>query len=325
MAERSERQGGTGASGSARPRVLIAEPVDRVCVDWLRERADVDEIAPGEGGFDAALQAADALVVRTYVCVDRGMLERGPRLRVVGRAGVGLDNIDQEACAARGIRVVHTPGANTRAVVEFVMAEILDALRPREAVDRALSRAEWAAARAAAITPREVGELTLGILGLGRIGSAVAKAAGGLRMRVLYHDLREIPPGEQHGASPVAMEELLSGSDVVSVHVDGRATNCGLVAASMLGRLKPSALLINTSRGFVVDAPALAAWLRANESAGARAVLDVHEPEPFGGEYRLLGLGNARLTPHIASATASAKRAMSWVVREVWEALVAGE
>lgn len=309
------------ARGVARPRVLIAEPVDRACVEWLRERAEVDEIAHGEGGFEAALGRADALVVRTYVCVDRAMLERGPRLRVVGRAGVGLDNIDLDACAARGVRVVHTPGANTRAVVEFVMAEILDALRPRVAVDRALSRAEWAAARAAAIAPREVGELTLGILGLGRIGSAVARAADGFGMRVIYHDIREIPPGERHGAVAVAMEELLSKADILSVHVDGRASNRGLVGAATLAGLRRSALLINTSRGFVVDAPALAAWLRAHEAAGARAVLDVHESEPFGAEHALLGLGNARLTPHIASATAGAKRAMSWVVRGVWEAL----
>ncbi|MCA9287523.1 MAG: hypothetical protein KDA05_03005 [Phycisphaerales bacterium] len=321
MHERAEHVDDPGVAHTPRPRVLIAEALDRECVAWLAERATIDQIAPGGGGFDEALRRAEAMIVRTYVRVDRAMLERGPRLRVVGRAGVGLDNIDVEVCAARGVRVVHTPGANTRAVVEFVLGEVLDAFRPRAAVDRALAPSEWAAARAAAIAPREIGELTLGILGLGRIGSAVARAAGGFGMRLLYHDLREITPDERNGAVPVAIEELLREADVLSIHVDGRASNRGLVAASMLGHLKPSALLINTSRGLVVDAPALAAWLRSNAAAGGRAVLDVHEPEPFGTDYPLLGLANVRLTPHIASATASAKRAMSWVVREVWEAL----
>lgn len=303
----------------AKPLVLVAEPIDAACIAWLAERADVRTIAASEAEFGEALGACEGLVVRTYVCVDGALLARAPRLRVVGRAGVGLDNIDQEACARRGVRIVSTPGANTQSVVEYVLGSILDHVRPRPTLDRALAQDEWSRARAAAIAPHELPELTLGILGLGRIGSAVARAASALGMPTVFHDLIEIAPGARHGAAPVGMDELMARSDVLSIHVDGRTSNRALVGTALLARARPGLLLINTSRGTVVDAPALAAFLRAHPDA--RAVLDVHDPEPITPDNPLLGMVQARLTPHIASATRTAKRTMSWVVRDLWDAL----
>lgn len=304
-----------------RPLVLIAEPIDTECADWLAQRARVVHAPQATAGHEAALPIAEALIVRTSARVTRNVLERAPRLRVVGRAGVGLDHIDLAACAGRGVRVVSTPGANTGAVVELVMAFMLDAVRPRPEADRPLSPGAWQALRDASVGRRQLSETTLGILGLGRIGSALARAAAGLGMTVLYHDLRDIPPDERHGAAPVASDELFERAEVLSVHVDGRGENRGLIGETRLARLRPDALLINTSRGFVVDAGALAAWLRANPEA--RAAVDVHEPEPFGPDYPLLGIPGARLTAHIGAATRTAHRNMSWVVRAVWEALTA--
>ena len=163
-------------------------------------------------------------------------------------------------------------------------------------------------------------ELTLGILGFGRIGSAVARVGAALDMRVLYNDLIEVPAPKRSGAEPVSFERLLAESDVLTVHVDYRPENRHLLNAAAFARLKPGVLFLNTSRGFVVDPAALAAFLKANPKA--QAMLDVHDPsEPIRADYPLLGLPNARLTPHLASGTEKAKRNMSWVVRDVWRVL----
>jgi len=132
----------------------------------------------------------------------------------------------------------------------------------------------------------------------------------------------EIAPERRFGAISGSFEEVLARSDVLTLHPDGRASNRHLIDAAALASCKADVVLINTSRGFVVDADALAAFLRANP--GAQALLDVHDPEPFGAGYPLLGLPNAQLSPHIAAATRTAHRNMSWVVREVWRVLGQG-
>lgn len=286
---------------------------------WLAERADLVRAAYDEPAFGVRLPLAEAMVVRTYTTIDDEMLERAPKLRVIGRAGVGLDNIDVAACRARGVEVVHTPDANTRAVVEFVLAVLLDAVRPRVFLDRALTPVMWTDTRRELIGERELSERRLGMYGLGRVGSQVARAAAALDMEVVYHDLREIPEAQTFGAKRVGREELLATSDVLSVHVDGRSSNRGLLGVDAFGRMKSDVLFLNTSRGFVVDAAALAEHM-INHPA-AQAVLDVHDPEPFDRTYPLLEIANVHLSPHIASATTRAKTAMSWVVRDVWRVL----
>ncbi|RMH23756.1 MAG: phosphoglycerate dehydrogenase, partial [Planctomycetota bacterium] len=286
---------------------------------WLAERADLVHAAPGDPAFDAAAPHAEALIVRTYTTVNAGLLARLPRLRVVARAGVGLDNIDQDACAARSVAVVNTPDANTDAVVEFVVASMLDAIRPRGYLDRALDPDAWNNLRADLVAPRQLAGSTLGILGLGRIGTRVAAVGAALRMRVIYHDLADIPEAARHGAEPVPMDTLLANADILTVHVDGRPSNRGLIARDQFARMKEDVIFINTSRGFVVDPADCADFMRARPEA--KALLDVHDPEPIPVEHPLLMLPNVYLTPHIASATMRAKDAMSWVVRDVWAAI----
>lgn len=303
---------------SSRPLVIQTEHLDAEAAEWLSQRCRL-EVCPSEDEprFGRLLAEAEGLVIRTYTQITPSLLARAPRLRAVARAGVGLDNVDVPACRARGIAVLSTPDANTRAVVEYVTALTLDALRPRPSLPEALPVKEWKLLRERSIAPRQLSDLTLGILGLGKIGTQMARVGAAFNMRVIYHDLLAIPEGSRAGAAPVSRDELLGQADVLTIHVDGRKENRGYAGAEFFARCRPDMFLINTSRGFVIDAGLLAAFLRAHPLAAA--ALDVHEPEPFDERYPLLGLPNARLTAHLASATKTAHRNMSWVVRDLWE------
>lgn len=303
-----------------RPLVVITESLNAVAAAWLAERCDLANVPfTDAAALRKALATAAGLVIRTYTRIDAALLDQAPALRVVGRAGVGLDNIDVAECRRRGVRIVHTPDANGQAVAEFVLALLLDALRPRRYLTQALIATEWEAARRALVAPRQLSDLTLGVLGLGRIGTRTARLGSALGMRTLYHDLVEPPPDRRAGATPVAFDELLASSDVLSIHVDPRPGNRALISTGTLARCKPTVILVNTSRGLVVDTPALAAFLQAHPQA--LALLDVHDPEPIAADSPLLGLHNARLTPHLAAATATAHANMSLVVRDVWRVL----
>ena len=303
----------------ALPTVIQTEHLSRPAAAWLGERARLVVGAAGSAAFEAAAPEAAGLVVRTYTRVDDALLDRLPRLRAVGRAGVGMDNVDVEACRRRGIACFNTPDANTQAVVEYVTCFLCDALRPRLFLDAPVSRARWDEIRQEVVGRRQMNELSLGILGTGRIGRRVAEVARAIGFTVRCCDLLDIPERDRHGAAQVDAATLFAESDVVTVHVDGRASNAGFVGASLIGRMRPEAVFINTSRGFVVDHAALAAWLSAHP--GAQALLDVHDPEPFDASNPLLGLPNAHLAPHLASRTDAAMEAMSWVVRDVWDAI----
>lgn len=296
--------------------VVQTEHLDPEAAAWLAQRCRLVRCAREDPRFAEVAAGAAGLVVRTYTRVDGALLDKTPRLRVVGRAGAGLDNVDVPACRARGVEVVYTPDANTQAVVEFVFALIASVLRPARQIREAVSLDRWKALRRHHPDRPQMSELALGILGLGRIGRRVAQAGRALGFaRVLYNDLLEIPPDQRFGARPVTVRELFEQADVLTVHVDGRAENRDFVGESLLELAKPGVILINTSRGFVVDSLALARFL--GRHPGALAMLDVHEPEPFGPDYPLLGLDNARLTPHLAAATNRADLQMSWVVRDV--------
>jgi len=157
-------------------------------------------------------------------------------------------------------------------------------------------------------------ELTLGVLGLGRVGRRVAEVAAAIGMRVLFNDLIDPKPA-RGSAIRVPVEALFAESDVLSIHIDGRASNAKFVNATLIDGMKRDVVFINTSRGFVVDTTALAAWLRAHPRA--LAMLDVHDPEPIGPDDVMLGVSNARLYPHLASRTERAMENMSWVVEDV--------
>jgi len=302
-----------------KPLVVVTEPLAPAAMTWLRQQATVVEAGPDHAKFGAHAATAQALVVRTLTRVQAPLLDRLPMLRVVGRAGVGLDNVDLPACRERRLAVVHTPDANTQAVVEYVLCLLCDALRPRLFLERPVEVDRWESIRQEVCGVRQMDECTLGIVGLGRIGSRVAQVARSIGFEVLFNDLRPIPPQARLGATPVTLQELFSRSHVISLHVDGRPENRGLVDSGLVHAMKPDALLINTCRGFVLDHLALADHLRRHP--GAQALLDVHDPEPFTAAHPLLGLANAHLAPHLASRTRTAMDRMSWVVRDVMAVL----
>jgi phosphoglycerate dehydrogenase-like enzyme len=260
------------------------------------------------------------MIVRTYTKVNEAMLAQMPRLKVVGRGGVGLENIDVSACRRRGIAVVYTPDANTLAVGDFVFGGILQLIRP------------WAPFREEVYTPqqfkeirgtqrgRQLNELTLGILGMGRVGKRVGHiGANGFGMRVIYNDLLADVGKLDFPAAAVDKPTLYRESDILSLHVDMRAGNEHLVGADAISQMKPAALLINTSRGEVLDTDALENALREKRVAGA--MIDVYDPEPPKAEFPLVGMENVLLTPHMAARTYTAIENMSWVVRDVVEVL----
>ena len=296
---------------SRRPLVILTEYLDQEAITWLSDRVELVECAVDDSRFPELLARASGLVIRTYTIIDQAFLDQAPELKVVGRAGVGLDNVDLEACRSRGIEVVNTPDANRQAVVEYVTAFMTDSLRPRVPLQHAVDAGQWGELRKAAIVEKQMNEMTLGILGLGKIGSRIAEVGRAIGFSVIYNDLED----RSSEAESVDLETLFKRSDVLTVHVDGRPENHGLLQGDHLNLMKPGVLFLNTSRGFVVDQSALADFL--NEHSAARAILDVHETEPVPADNPLLDCANAGLYPHLASRTMKAQANMSWVVRDV--------
>lgn len=298
-----------------RYRIVQSESLSAGPARWLADRAELVVCPWDDPRFSAELAQAEGLVVRTYTQVNRALLDKAPKLRVVGRAGVALENIDIPECRRRGIEVVHAPGSNSQAVVEYVLCMLCDALRPRVTVDKPVDLPTWEKIRAEVFAKRQLSEMTLGILGLGRIGKRVAQVAGAIGMTVLYNDIVEIPVELRHGATSVSLQELFAKCDVISVHIDSRPGNHHFVNAALINEMKDEVLLINTSRGLAIDHAALGAFLRSHPKA--KAMIDVHDPEPFDAKYPLLGLPNAKLFPHLAGRTEIALINMSWVVKDV--------
>lgn len=296
--------------------MILTEALSDEPTEWLAQRCHICIADPTTHEFELAAPQAKGLIVRTSTRADAALLKRLPALRVIGRAGVGLDSIDLDECRRRDVRVVSTPDANTQAVVEYVTCLLCDALRPRVFMEHAVDADDWSDIRESVVGLWQMNELRLGILGLGRIGSRVAQVANAIGFEVVYNDLLEIPVARRHGARPVSVDELFAESDVISLHCDGRVGNRGFVSAARIASMHSEVVLLNTSRGFVVDEPALAAFLV--EHPAAMAMLDVHAVEPFTEESPLLRIPNAHLAPHLASRTVTAMEAMSWVVRDVW-------
>ncbi|MCC6579310.1 MAG: hypothetical protein IT440_02630 [Phycisphaeraceae bacterium] len=308
-----------------RPRVVITETLDKRCEQWLAERAEVVWCNHADPGLPAQLAQADGLVVRTYTLVNDALLDLAPKLKVVGRGGVGLDNIDLPACKRRNVMVVSTPDANTQAVVEYVFALILDELRPRSPLAGFVAPPQFHKLRETQVG-LQLDQLTLGILGFGRIGKRVGQVAHAIGMKLLVNDL--LPEAGLRAAVDypfdfVDLPTLCRQSDIVTIHVDGRRENRGMMHADVLADLKDNALLINAARGMLVRNADLAAW--ATSHPQAKVVLDVHDPEPMPEDYAFYSLPNVRLLPHLASRTHEAMANMSWVVRDVLAVLEGGK
>lgn len=264
----------------------------------------------------AAMAGAEAIIVRNRTRVDVEMLAAAPRLRVVGRLGVGLDNIDLEACKARGVAVFPASGANDISVAEYVISSAMVLLRGIHAMPSRLATGDWA--RGALMNGREICGKTLGLVGFGSIARETATRARALGMEVVAYD-PHLAADAPHWAlktgrvQPVGLEALLAGADVLSLHVPLTAGTRHMINASALARMKPDAIVINAARGGVVDEAALVDALRERRLAGA--ALDVFETEPPPPEdcARFQGLANVILTPHIAGLSQESNRRVSEV------------
>jgi phosphoglycerate dehydrogenase-like enzyme len=304
-----------------KPTITVTEGLEDVPMAWLRDNANVLEVKwTDTTALAAALAKSDGLIVRTYTQVNDALLAQGPKLRVVGRAGVGLDNIDQDACARRNIQVLSTPTANTRAVCEYVFNMIFHLGRPLVDLKSPVDAAAFHRYRKV-IRGLELAGKTMAILGMGRIGRGVGKIAWAMQMNVIYNDLVDVTAHLDFPATSVPKAELYQRADILTLHVNHQPNNLNthLLNAAAIAQMKPTAYLINTCRGEVVDAHALAEALKTNRLAGA--AIDVHEPEPPPADYPLWGCPNLIFAPHLAARTQGAMDAMSWVARDVVEYL----
>jgi len=311
------------APPAERPLVVVTEGSDPVPLKWLAERARVIEAPLDDPALPARLAEADGLLVRTYTKVTEAFLARCPRLKVVGRGGVGLESIDVAACRRRGIQVVYTPDANTLAVGDFVFGYLLQLLRPWAFFKGKVYEPKEFKRIRDTVRGRQLNELTIGILGMGRVGRRVGHiAANGFGMRVIYNDVIDFAVRGDVPAfpsTPVDKPTLYRESDILTLHVTMLPGNENLIGREQLALMKPDAVLLNTSRGEVLDAAALADAIREKRLAGA--AIDVFSPEPPKADFPLLGLDDVLLTPHLAARTYTALENMSWVTRDVFEVL----
>ncbi len=290
---------------------LLAE-LERHCEVVLAPEASPPTIA-------RLIVDADALIVRNQLAPD--VFDDAPRLRAVVRHGVGLDMIPVEAATARGIPVANLPGSNTAAVVEFCLGAMLHLRRGLAAMDARLRSEGWAAARPMSDHGSELGGGVIGIVGVGAVGSRLAVVASALGMRVL--GLTRRPASLPAGVEAVDKATLFALSDVVVLCCPLNEQTRGLVDAAALAAMKPDALLVNVSRGPVVDTPALLAALRAGRLGGA--ALDVHDRQPLRTDEPVFDAPNLLLTPHVAGTTATSMQAMSRGAVATVLALLRGE
>jgi D-3-phosphoglycerate dehydrogenase len=271
-------------------------------------------------GLAAAIKDADALVVRSAVQVDDALMEQAPKLRVVGRAGVGVDNIDADAATRRGIVVMNTPGANAVAVAELTIGLMLALARKVPAANSSMHAGKW---EKKSLQGAELRGKTLGILGLGRIGLEVAKRARGFGLEIIGSDpFVSAAVARETGIKLVSLDELIAGSDYLTLHVGLTPQTSGVINAKSLAAMKKGVRIINCARGELVEDAALAAALKSGQVAGA--ALDVFTVEPPK-DSPYTGLDNVILTPHIAGSTAEAQEAVGiQIARQVREYLKLG-
>lgn len=283
------------ARAPRRLKLVITEGISGPPVDALAAYADIVRCDHDPSELRRVAHDADVMLVRTMTRVDRELVENCPNLRAVGRYGVGLDNFDLDACAERGIEVYNSPGQNAIAVAELTIMLILLLAR-----GRALDAEVYGSWERDGATGIEMHSRTLGVIGLGNIGQRVAIRAQALGMRVLAND-PYIPDYAWGSVTPAPLDDLLSESDVVSMHVPATTETRGMVDARFLSTMKPGAWFINTARGSLVDEAVLVTALDSGQLGGA--ALDVRTVEPATTPDPLQGRSDVLLTPHIAGFT----------------------
>lgn len=306
--------------------ILITEFMDQSAVQSLRARHTVEHDPTLVDDMPRLLRAAadaDAIIVRNRTQVRGELLAALQRCRVVGRLGVGLDNIDLPACAARGMQVIPATGANALSVAEYVVTSALLLLRGTYAATAAVAAGQWP--RNALSAGREIGGKQLGLIGFGSIGQLTAKLASALGMQVMAFDAmldRDHPAFADGQVRCAGLDEVVRGADVISLHVPLVESTRGLFDAARIAAMKPGAVLINSARGGIVDEVALAAALKSGHLGGA--AIDVFAQEPLPASSHFDGCPNLLLTPHIAGvSTESNERVSSLIAERVAAALEA--
>lgn len=286
-----------------RPLVLVADPVDENGLALLRASTRLEMVSGDRAGLERDLPFAQALLVRSETRVTAALLDAAPNLRVIGRAGAGVDTIDVEAATARGIVVVNAPGGNAVAAAEHSLALMFALARRVAAADASMKRGQWS--RAAFLGSELTGK-TLGLVGLGRVGSEVARRALGLDMRVLVFDPYVPDEHARHlGLEPVELEPLLESADIVSLHVPLTEATRGILNADRIGHMRRGAFLINCARGGLVDEAALLDALDEGRLAGAG--IDVFSREPVSADDPLPRHPRVVATPHLGASTVEAQ------------------
>jgi D-3-phosphoglycerate dehydrogenase len=303
------------------PVVLVTEELSQAALDHLESSFQVRHVDGADrSALLPALAEADAVIVRSATRVDAEAIAHAPRLRVVARAGVGLDNVDVEAATAAGVMVVNAPSSNIVSAAEHAVALLLAVARHIPQAMTSLRSGEWKRSK---FTGVELYDKVAGILGLGRIGALVAQRLGAFGMKLVAYD-PYVPAARaaQLGVRLVSLDELLAEADFISVHLPKNAETLGLISDRELHLVKPTAVLVNAARGGIVDEHALAMALKDGRLAGAG--IDVYATEPPG-ESPLFGFPNVVATPHLGASTHEAQeKAGTQVARSVRLAL-AGE
>ena len=305
-------------------RVVITEFIDERALPALRAAHDVvydPKLVDDPARLRAEAASADAIVVRNRTQVRGELLAALKRCRVVGRLGVGLDNIDVPACEARGMKVIPATGANALSVAEYVVGSALLLLPGAYQSTAAVAAGQWP--RAALSNGRECGGRTLGLIGFGSIGQLTARLARGLGMQVIAFDAMmdaDHPAYAALGVRAAGLDEVVAGADVVSLHVPLVDSTRNLFDARRIAAMKRGAVLVNTARGGIVDEVALAAALRSGHLGGA--AIDVFDQEPLPAAEHFVGCPNLLLTPHVAGVTTESNERVSFlIVDKVIEAL----
>jgi len=313
-----------------RPNVFVSRVIPEEGLTAIRSACEMDlwdgDLPPPRDELLRRVAGCDGVLTLLTDRVDDEFLDAaGKKLRVVSNYAVGFDNIDVGACARRGIPVGNTPGVLTETTADLAWALLMAAARRLPEGDRYVRDGNWKTWGPLLLLGPDVHGATMGIVGFGRIGQAVARRAQGFGMEILYHDVQQVPREvtEPLGATFLPLEELLARSDFVSLHVNLSDVTRHLINAETLSWMKPTAVLVNTSRGPVVDQRALADALR--DGVIWAAGLDVTDPEPIPMDDPLIGLDNCLIVPHIASASRATRGKMAAMAAANLVAGVRGE
>ncbi len=311
-----------------KPRIVITREIFDDVIDYLKPHCDVDanqaDVPYTPDALAARLARGDGLMCALTDKIDAALIAHAPQLKVVANIAVGYNNVDVPACTARGIKVTNTPGVLDDSTADLAFALMLSTARRITEVESYIRKGEWTGWKLKQWLGVDVHHATLGIIGMGRIGQAIAKRAAGFDMKVIYHNRKRVSPEIETrvNAAHMSMDELLAQSDFIVLQMPYSPDTHHLIGAAQLAKMKPTAILINSTRGGVVDDKAL---IHALKTGVIRAAgLDVFEGEPKL-DRGFLELKNVVLTPHIGSSTEATRRAMAMTAAQNLVAALSGQ